>query len=200
MAVKIKSPKGKAFVIPKLDGSHKDILLASGTADADVTGVTGSLKVNSVQKDPGILLALYGKAKKQGNAAVKTRRWVMLFLGDFPDGGSGELVVAGVPSGGDTEDFTIKQVPRISMLRDNPNILLLFALITSHVPGDNVTAQADVFTAFGDSNHFPLQSVTMNAIQPDFVFEDPDNEFWSARFPTLASGVYTLTVVDGENH
>ncbi|MFO0847196.1 MAG: hypothetical protein U0871_01370 [Gemmataceae bacterium] len=77
--------------------------------------------------------------------------------------------------------------------------------VTVHVdpsiqPGP-ITATA--FDAQGSSaqNHY-IVGAWMNNVPANYIYDVPDatSGFWWATFPTLASGTYTLLVVDSANH
>lgn len=79
-------------------------------------------------------------------------------------------------------------------------VVYLIAVL-SHSENDNISNVADGFVAWGSlAGGHSATSVTMNTIQADFIFEDDPPTFWTAMFPTLGSGTYTLTAVDSGNH
>jgi hypothetical protein len=78
-----------------------------------------------------------------------------------------------------------------------------FIYITSHDGPEDITDEAEAFVAFGTLEQFhSVDSVTMNDIDADYVVEDWGSEtlFWTAYFPPLPEGTYTLTAVDSRDH
>jgi hypothetical protein len=72
--------------------------------------------------------------------------------------------------------------------------------VTSHDDGEDITAQAAAFVAFGTIYQYQVTSVTMNAIEANHIDQDLFRASWTATFSPLAPGIYTLRALDSGNN
>jgi hypothetical protein len=182
---------------PKKDGStqlESSLLVASGRAKPTIIGVSGVLeRTDAPGSIPGVTVAFYLVHRDQ-NVQTKREdsfyRWMILFK-QIGSGASYTLTVTGRDATGraytDTCDFsTAVRAVDVQWPSDN----------------EDITDEKDDFTPYGDLTDYPLGAVKMydsqsHQILPVYTFGDyTDLDFWTAQFPSLGPGTYTLHVED----
>src|SRR5262245_1236706 len=181
---------------------HDGIVVACGRAETSIIGVFGQCSP-AQGHDPSFsgMTTAYHLSECQGRYFYK---WLILFPAPS-DSGLCRVRVVGLNSGGveAADELTIgldgahgKAAPK------NPGIAKGNITITSHSPNQNITAEKDDFTPYGGLIQTPLGNVwmqrTANPADNHMVF--PDNkysehvyqQFWSAQFPTIPRGTWTL--------
>jgi hypothetical protein len=81
-----------------------------------------------------------------------------------------------------------------------PVFQLISLTVQSPASSDDISADKDYFVAYGPiSQNAILVTATMNNVNADCIYTDSDgagNYFWTAQFPPLSDGTYTLFVAD----
>jgi hypothetical protein len=197
--IKIKDPKqnGKATWVP---------FTVSGRAVDPVARVSGTLTVTSSGATiEGIPIAFHPRR----GGGHRFYHWAIVFTETdtikLPDRTACSVTVTGWATNGsrvgdDTVAFEVQRRPTRKKENGQP-LDLKNVGIYSHGDGDDISAQKDDFTAYGDLVEHNVLSVTMNNVSCNYFFDDPDVlRFWYANFPPLGVGVYTLQVIDSANH
>lgn len=179
------------------------LVVASGRTDDRTWAITGKCwpLSNPERVLTGIPVAFFRGKPKRGND-LAYNRWLLAFK--LTESGTYVLQVAG-RSAGDADEVKERQFRLMTAGDgdggdDGPAALAIS--ITSHSNNDDITAEADDFMPYGVLTDYPLGTVTMtdaynNVIGPLHTFDDyQDLQYWTAQFPPLGSGVYTLQARD----
>jgi hypothetical protein len=176
-------PKSKKVI-------HGRLFVASGWADETLIGVFGECRPRSA---PGPVIRGRTVAYTMAEPQMGQRpyyRWMIAFR--LPDKGRYELRVTGLTDQGRIEVQNRDLVARIP-----------FAITTtSPENNDDISADASDFAPYGELTVNPLGTVTMtdtqnNVLNPTYQYGDcTDLDIWTAQFPTIPSGTWTLRAAD----
>lgn len=177
--------------------------MACGFAEAGVTELTAELSGGALSSPrTGIRPFLTLPRTKRGQAPTDPafQRWVFRFDPLEEHERAYTLTVSGMLRGvpvdpAPTRDFLVRAASGVGK-KEGYSVT-----IASHEDGDNITDEAQSFVAWGTLvPNCGLTSVTMNNIGGDVIFEDWRENVWTATFPPLTPGVYTLRALDDSNH
>jgi hypothetical protein len=183
------------ITFPKQNDKLPPIFFAAVRASADIKQVAGTLTPTSGGDGPvqGTTIAFQPRMKP-GDAA-KHCRWLIVFPDPF------DKPIKPVPPGVYTLNVTGKTLGGVAESAEPVKDLTVSAInivLQIFGPQDGETIDPVDFVAYGIRTS-PIQSATMNTVHANFIYDDPDLQFWSAQFPELAPGCYTLAVVDSNN-
>lgn len=133
-----------------------------------------------------------------GRTSLRRRpRWVIMFdLTDIDTGTEYILSVTGVDQNGDPVDDATAERHVVVRSITGPFIDISYPP-NRHRLSEEESACFVAYGTFSGTGHDAVSAV-MNEVQPDYLYSE--NSFWSAVFPPLDEGTYTLTVVDAANH
>jgi hypothetical protein len=182
--IDIKFPKKDRQIRPRL-------WYASGFGDPAETGFSGRVVDSSSTELTGTTIIHFPRQKhKKG---TRRRRWLIQFndSGKKLVSGNAILYVKGTSS---------PEVNRPFKLLFPSALHILIAIDPSIDDDKDITDEADAFVAFGTLGDYSIDSVRMNNIDSDFIFEDWDSLSWAAQFPSLDNGTYSLLALDAGNN
>ncbi|MFO0927400.1 MAG: hypothetical protein U0736_10220 [Gemmataceae bacterium] len=186
MTVSITHPKENK-VLKHLSG----VLVASGDADTNVTGVTATL---TSKTDPTIRYSR--KFTHLDRNKPNKVRWQIALAGDFAVG-EYELTVTGHRK--QQADAPVKRQFKVEQTLEKQDRVLSISIAypdTNTISAEE--AEALVATGMLGQGHSLIQA-SWGGKDADAVYDDGD--YWMAMFPELTkSGTYALVVLDSGNH
>lgn len=172
---------------------QRRLIVASGKAAASVVGVRGKFWPES---EPHTTRQAHTLACTLANprSTNESLDYAWLMALEIPAPGRYTLEVTGYLMEGER----VHDSCSFDIAPESPD----FVDISWPASDTDITDEASNFSPYGDLSDTTLELVTLTdqnnlVTYPTTVFSDPiDFQLWSAQFPALSSGTYTLTVTD----